>query len=155
MEWSLHWLLNVLMVVIIFVDFSDSWHTCVWWRGSCIDQSPITGPWEILDYILDPQPFNQMSPKYWILLWQIINPYNLWLKHLRNSFKREPKCSHRFNDNLFFFSWRFPKIFQSLEWDVVPWFALFVKDQASIGESRGHKFLSVIGFLCACGVFKP
>lgn len=56
---------------------------------------------------------------------------------------------------IFFFSWRFPKIFQSLEWDVVPWFALFVKDQASIGESRGHKFLSVIGFLCACGVFKP
>lgn len=84
---------------------------------------------------------------------KIINPSKLWLKHQRNSFKRAPKCSHQFNDNLFF-SWRFPKIFQSLEWDVVPRFALFVKDQASIGESRGHKFLSVIGFLCACGVFK-
>lgn len=33
---------------------------------------------------------------------KIINPSKSWLKHQRNSFKREPKCSHQFNDNLFF-----------------------------------------------------
>lgn len=58
---------------------------------------------------------------------------------------------------IFFFSWRFPKIFQSLEWDVVPWFALFVRIRHQLesqGDTNFYQWLDFyvrVGFLSLNG----